>query len=202
MKVLIAGATGGIGSQALRQSLAHPHITKVVALTRRNLSLEHPKLENILIKDFGKWPDHVLNQHADAAGMIWCIGSYSGDEKLDFEYPVAFMEAMVKVLDAKNRDAPFRYVHLSGKFGKSDTAALAMAEKHADVWHTCVVKPGGVAHHPWQDLGVWLMGDNWAVRGQELGTFMAYLVVDGQRESSIILNDRIAQKGRALLREA
>ncbi|KAG9255760.1 uncharacterized protein F5Z01DRAFT_557051 [Emericellopsis atlantica] len=221
MKVLIAGATGGIGSQALRQSLAHPRITKVVTFTRRSLSLEHPKLESILIKNFEEWPEHVLSQHADAAGIIWCIGSYSGDEKLDFEYSVAFMEAMVQVLDAKKRDAPFRYVHLSGKFvrqdqslnlwwgdrprklkGKSDTAALEMAEKHAAAWHTHVVKPGGVAHHPWQALGVWLMGDNWAVRGQELGAFMAYLVVDGQGESSTILNNRIAQKGRALLREA
>ena len=75
MKVLIAGATGGIGSQALRQSLAHPQITKVVAFTRRSLSLEHPKLDNILIKDFAKWPEDVLIQHADAAGMIWYLGS-------------------------------------------------------------------------------------------------------------------------------
>jgi len=77
-----------------------------------------------------------------------------------------------------------------------------MAEKHADLWHTRIVKPGGVAHHPWQGLGVWLMGDNWAVRGQELGAFMTYLVVDGQGESSVILNDRIAKKGRELLRGA
>lgn len=75
MKVLIAGATGGIGSQALGQSLAHPQITTVVAFTRRNLPLKHPKLDNILIKDFGRWPEDVLIKHADAAGMIWYIGS-------------------------------------------------------------------------------------------------------------------------------
>ena len=91
MKVLIAGATGGIGSQALRHSLAHPHITKVVAFTRRSLSLEHPKLENILMKDFGKWGDHALTQHADAAGMIWypCSTPFLGFVALTRDFPGA-----------------------------------------------------------------------------------------------------------------
>lgn len=166
------------------------------------------------------------------------MGSYSGIETVDVEYPVAFMEGMARVLDVKARKAPFKYVHLSGKFvrqdqdlelwwgeqprkikvrpshpslhfchiltqsqGRSDTHALNFAETHPDVWQTQVVKPGGVAHHWWMTPGVWLMGDNWALSGEQLGAFMTYLVVDGQGESPISLNARIAEKGRELLRE-
>lgn len=86
--------------------------------------------------------------------------------------------------------------------GRSDTEALAMAESHPDVWQTRVVKPGGVANKWWMSPGVTLIGDNFAVRGEELGAFMTYLVVDGQGESPISENARIARKGRELLRES
>lgn len=71
MKVLIVGASGGIGSRALTQSLAHPQTTKVVAFSRRALPFGHSKLENVLIKDFSQWPKDVLRSHVDAVGMIW-----------------------------------------------------------------------------------------------------------------------------------
>lgn len=73
MKVLIVGASGGIGSQALSQSLTHPQITKVVAFSRRELPIEHAKLATVLIEDFSAWPEDVLRSHSDAAGMIWCV---------------------------------------------------------------------------------------------------------------------------------
>lgn len=74
MKVLVVGATGMVGGEALIQCLAYPSIKKVVAFVRRDLPArisEHPKLECILIKDFATWPEDVLLAHSDAAAMIW-----------------------------------------------------------------------------------------------------------------------------------
>jgi uncharacterized protein YbjT (DUF2867 family) len=74
MKVLIVGATGMVGGEALIQCLAHPTITKVVAFLRRDLPAdvsENPKLESVLIKDFAVWPEDVLLAHSDATAMIW-----------------------------------------------------------------------------------------------------------------------------------
>jgi uncharacterized protein YbjT (DUF2867 family) len=74
MKVLIVGASGMIGGEALFQCLAHPSISSVVAFVRRDLPADvsdHPKLECVLMKDFAKWPEDVLQAHADAAAMIW-----------------------------------------------------------------------------------------------------------------------------------
>lgn len=74
MKVLIVGASGMVGGEALAQCLAHPNISKVVAFVRRHLHADvsnHQKLESIIIKDFAAWPEDVLQAHADAAGMVW-----------------------------------------------------------------------------------------------------------------------------------
>lgn len=74
MKILIVGASGMIGGEALIQCLAHPRITNVVAFVRRDLPADvsgHPKLECVLVKDFAIWPEDVLQAHADAAAMIW-----------------------------------------------------------------------------------------------------------------------------------
>lgn len=74
MKVLLTGATGTIGGGALSACLAHPQITKVIAFVRRALPDDissNPKLETIIIEDFSTWSDDLLDQHIDAAAMIW-----------------------------------------------------------------------------------------------------------------------------------
>lgn len=74
MKILIVGASGMVGREALIQCLAHPGITRVVAFVRRDLPEDvsgHSKLESFIIKDFSSWPEDVLQRHSDAAAMIW-----------------------------------------------------------------------------------------------------------------------------------
>lgn len=76
MKILFTGATGAIGSGVLEQCLAHPGITSVVAFSRRELPSDvssNPKLEVVIVKDFANWPRSVLESHADAGAMVWCV---------------------------------------------------------------------------------------------------------------------------------
>ncbi|KAJ9144496.1 putative Nucleoside-diphosphate-sugar epimerase [Pleurostoma richardsiae] len=230
MKILIVGASGMIGGEALIQCLAHPSISKVVAFVRRDLPAGvsgHPKLESVLVKDFAIWPAGVLQAHADAAAMIWAMGTYTGSLTADLEYPLAFSESMARVLETKPSRSQFRYVHLSGKFvrqnqeaklwffekprkikGLLETRALAFAESHAAIWKTFIIKPGGVVPKQIMDGGMTgvftrigaVMGENWSVRIEELGAFMTYLAIDGKGEDSIIENARIVRKGRGLLK--
>jgi hypothetical protein len=44
------------------------------------------------------------------------MGTYTGSQTADLEYPMAFIEAMTRVLETQSTMSPFRYVHLSGKF--------------------------------------------------------------------------------------
>ena len=87
MKVILTGSTGFIGGEVLLQALAHPAITSVVALTRRELSGEElvkatggtpggggeKKLEVVLIKDFMNYGDEVLRKCEGAGGVIWYV---------------------------------------------------------------------------------------------------------------------------------
>lgn len=76
MKILFVGATGAIGSEVLDQCLAHPDITSVVAFSRRELPSKvssNPKLQVVIMEDFAEWPEGVLEAHADAEAMVWCV---------------------------------------------------------------------------------------------------------------------------------
>ena len=70
--ILVAGATGLIGSEVLRQALADPRVDRVIALVRRPIGSSHPKLvewiagENDLLAG-------LKAERADA--VICCLGT-------------------------------------------------------------------------------------------------------------------------------
>lgn len=72
LRVLLVGASGAVGQEVLKQALAHRHIARVVALTRRPLSLKHPKLVNPVL-DFSVLPDAAKWWVCDA--MICTLGT-------------------------------------------------------------------------------------------------------------------------------
>lgn len=228
MKILIAGATGSIGGECVKQCLAHPRISSVVAFSRREVHPDiasHPKLTSILLEDFARWPEDILRSHADAAAMLWAIGSYNGNRAVDFEYPLAFLESIARVLKARSsREQPqFKYIHLGGMFtsrdpdaklwllgsarrirGLAEVKVAEFADRHDDILKTIVIRPGGVAT---KDLTgsrtvIAILGPSWGIRLEELGAFMTYLAVDGEGESAVIENHRIALKGREALKLA
>ncbi len=89
---LIAGSTGLIGSQLLQMLLDSDRYSQVVALTRQDLPLQHPKLTQLKI-DFSK-----LGESLDdfAADDIYCClgttmakaGSKENFYQVDFYYPL------------------------------------------------------------------------------------------------------------------
>lgn len=90
---LIAGSTGLIGKQLLQLLLDSSHYAKVKAITRKPLSIQHPKLENIVI-DFETMIQHSTALQAD--DVFCCLGTTiriaktkEAFRKVDFDYPVA-----------------------------------------------------------------------------------------------------------------
>jgi len=69
-QVLIAGATGLIGSKAGRLALADERFTKVISISRKPLGLDHPKLEQWCANDL---LSGLRPQHVDA--VICCLGT-------------------------------------------------------------------------------------------------------------------------------
>ncbi|KAH8892088.1 hypothetical protein GQ53DRAFT_863780 [Thozetella sp. PMI_491] len=222
MKVLIVGATGTIGSEALDQCLLQPHITSVVSFTRRTLSsdrLANPKLKCIIIENFHDWSESLLEAHVDAAAMIWTMGTYDGNTVVDMEYPIAFQKAFVRMLERHAHRPKFRYIHLSGRLteqnqskplcllpearkikGLHETRALAFAKDHTSRWQTLILRPGAVltAHGLTSGMMSTMLGHNWSIRIEELATYMAYLAVGGEEDGIIIENARMVEVARAL----
>jgi hypothetical protein len=78
MKLVIAGASGFVATELIRQSLALPQITSVVALARRPISVpenlgagDSSKLRSAVVKDYNEYPDDVKKELADADACIW-----------------------------------------------------------------------------------------------------------------------------------
>jgi len=119
------GATGMVGGYALGYALDDPSVGRVTVIVRRKLAISHPKLNEVLHRDFADCSPlaEVLSAH-DAA--IFCLGTYTGavtDAELrtiTVDYTVEF----ARVLHASSPEAGFSF--LSGK-GADPTGRSRMA---------------------------------------------------------------------------
>jgi uncharacterized protein YbjT (DUF2867 family) len=89
---LVAGSTGLIGNQLLQLLLADDTYSNVIALSRKPLSIEHPKLKNVVLKS------SEVNTHQDlkADDVFCCLGTTIRQAKtkeafrnIDFDYPLS-----------------------------------------------------------------------------------------------------------------
>ncbi|MBI3521016.1 MAG: NAD-dependent epimerase/dehydratase family protein [Bacteroidetes bacterium] len=73
MKVIITGATGMVGEGVLLECLDNPVVEQVLMVNRRTYDLKHPKLKELIVKDFFKLEDvtDALNGY-DAC--FYCAG--------------------------------------------------------------------------------------------------------------------------------
>ncbi|MBB5885866.1 NAD-dependent dehydratase [Xanthomonas sp. LMG 8992] len=93
MNILLAGATGLVGGHALRQLLADPACSAVIAPTRRALELTHSKLHNPVL-DFDALPAQAPWWQVEAAicalgTTMRQAGSREAFRRVDHDYPLA-----------------------------------------------------------------------------------------------------------------
>lgn len=114
-KVLLAGASGMIGSLILTHALDAPEITKVSSLVRKRTNHQHPKLQEILISNFADYSTHThVFQEVDAA--FFCIGVYTGQvsDKLFKEITVDYAIAFANSLKSHSPEANFCFLSGAG----------------------------------------------------------------------------------------
>ncbi|MDO8423395.1 MAG: NAD(P)H-binding protein [Parvibaculum sp.] len=96
---LVAGASGLVGGSLIRQLLASPTYTKVIAITRRELDIDDPKLRQIVIPldDMESFLTEAIVRADDAfcalGTTIKVAGSQAAFRKVDHDYVVAFARA-------------------------------------------------------------------------------------------------------------
>ncbi|TBO43588.1 NAD-dependent epimerase/dehydratase family protein [Pedobacter kyonggii] len=118
MKIIITGATGMIGEGILLASLDHPDITVVLMVNRRASSLKHPKLSELIVKDFTDMAAQK-NQLTGYDGCFFCAGTSSFGMNEDKYNQITFYTTIMfaKQLAGFNPDMVFFY--LSGVYADS-----------------------------------------------------------------------------------
>lgn len=118
MKIIITGATGMIGEGVLLASLDHPNITEVLMVNRRASPLKHPKLSELIVKDFTDLATH-RNQLSGYDGCFYCAGISSfGMGEQQYSHIIFYTTIMfAKQLACFNQDMVFFY--LSGVYADS-----------------------------------------------------------------------------------
>src|ERR1700746_198988 len=114
IRLVIVGATGMVGGYALRYALGHHSVERVTSIGRKDLGISHPKLKEVLHRDF---PDCSALAEAlsgqDAA--VFCLGAYTGavtDAELH-TITAAYTIEFTRALRRSSPEAAFSF--LSGK---------------------------------------------------------------------------------------
>jgi uncharacterized protein YbjT (DUF2867 family) len=114
-RLVIVGATGMVGGYALRYALDDPAVAAVTAIGRRQVGTSHPKLRQVLHRDFSDCsPLAEALSGQDAA--VYCLGTYTGavqDAELrttTVDYTIEF----ARVLRGSSPDAALSFLSGSG----------------------------------------------------------------------------------------
>jgi uncharacterized protein YbjT (DUF2867 family) len=114
-RLVIVGATGMVGGYALRYALDHPAVKSATAIVRRKLDISHPKLNEVVHRDFADCSALADTLSAQDAA-VFCLGAYTGavsDAELrtiTVDYPIEF----ARVLHASSPSALFSFLSGSG----------------------------------------------------------------------------------------
>ncbi|KAF2185341.1 hypothetical protein K469DRAFT_708123 [Zopfia rhizophila CBS 207.26] len=225
------GAIGGVILQHVLRRNDITQVIALTRRPLPNNNIPNKKVENVIIQDFGDLEnvqDETWEKIQGADAMVWSMGTYDLNEDVNLKYPLTFQEDFAKRLLASSRKREgrrdkFRFILLSGAFVEPDqsrrlyflwdqrrmkgvlqTKTIEFAEAHRDVWEALIIRPGGILFGGGTFLNKateCVFGRSLAIRGEELGAFVADLVVSGSQQP-IIENSEMVERGRKLLHEA
>jgi uncharacterized protein YbjT (DUF2867 family) len=114
-RLAIVGATGMVGGYALRCALDHPAVGTVMAIGRRRLGIQHPKLKEVLHRDFADC-SALVDALSGQDAAVFCLGAYTGAvpdaelRKVTAVYTIEF----ARVLRISSPAAAFSFLSGSG----------------------------------------------------------------------------------------
>jgi uncharacterized protein YbjT (DUF2867 family) len=125
VKVILFGSTGMVGQGVLRECLRHADVTDVFAVVRSAAGPSHPKVREIVHRDFGDFSGF----HLEADACFWCLGVSSAGmgeaeyTRITHDYTVAAARALVS--------ATMTFVFVSGA-GAEGNAMWARVKKRTE----------------------------------------------------------------------
>ena len=118
--VLIMGASGMVGGECLKYCLDCQDVEKVTAIVRRPTGVMHPKLTEVLHKDFYDFSavdKYLKNQDV----CLYCIGIYTGKVSQDefYKITVEMTEVFGHAFKKQSPEASFCFLSSEGANEKS-----------------------------------------------------------------------------------
>lgn len=113
--VIITGASGMVGKGILLECLDHPDIGKVLSIGRDKINLKHPKLEEIVHKDFSDFSS-LADQLKDYDACFYSLGISAAGlteeayKTISYDYTMA----LAAVLLENNPNMTFNYISGQG----------------------------------------------------------------------------------------
>ncbi len=155
MKVIITGTTGMVGRGVLIECLESPIIEEVLVINRNSLKLNHPKLNEIIHKDFFNF-DSIQKELEGYDACFHCMGVSSIGMKEEEYHRLTYgiTEELAKTLFDINPQMVFNYVSGEGTDssekgkvmwarvkGKTENMILNMGFKDAYMFRLQVILP-------------------------------------------------------------
>ncbi|HUQ67500.1 MAG TPA: NAD(P)H-binding protein [Flavitalea sp.] len=153
MKIIITGSTGTVGSEVVRQAVADDDIKEIILVARNPSSTMHPKIRQVIHKDFLKY-NGLENIFLEADACIWCLGisqtrvTKADYFKITYEYAVAAARAMIAV------NPSISFVFLSGQGAdSSEKSSVRFAKvkgqtenalQKLNLKKLIILRPGGI----------------------------------------------------------
>ncbi|MDR7128055.1 uncharacterized protein YbjT (DUF2867 family) [Algoriphagus sp. 4150] len=125
MKIIITGATGMIGEGVLLASLDHPDITGILMVNRRASPLTHPKLSELIVKDFTDLAAHS-DQLTGYDGCFYCAGISSFGMDEDKYNHITFYTTLLFAKELAYLNADMVFFYLSGVYADSSEKGKIM----------------------------------------------------------------------------
>ena len=115
ISTIITGATGMVGEGVLLECLDHPDIERIVVLNRKPLGRTHPKLREIIVKDFFAL-EPIARELSGYNACFFCLGVSSvGISREEYRHITFDLTLSVaQVLAGLNPDMSFCYVTGAG----------------------------------------------------------------------------------------
>jgi uncharacterized protein YbjT (DUF2867 family) len=213
IRLVIVGATGMVGGYALRYALDNPSVGVVTVIGRKKLDISHPKLRQVLHRDFADCSALAQSLSGQDAALF-CLGVYTGAvpdaefRKITVDYTVEF----ARVLRANSPAAAFSFLSGSGADqteqsrvafarykGKAEKELLAAGFPRLYIFRPAYIYPVEPRKEPNFSYRLLraiypafrVLFPNQVIRADDLAKTMADVAVRGRRErESVVLENR------------
>lgn len=111
MKVIITGTTGMVGEGVLFECLQNNKVSEILSISRKEITVNHPKLKQLIVQDFTKLDDYKTEISGYDA-CFFCAGISSVGMKEDQFTQITYDTtiAFAKTVLANNPNLTFCYV--------------------------------------------------------------------------------------------